>query len=157
VTGVLQENGGVFTLTYGGVTATGGFQIARGADLTGRGSITGNVTNSGQMDVAGTNSTGTISITGNFTQTSTGVLNMEIGPAAGQYDLLAVSGQDTLDGTLNVAFIGGFVPQRGQVFSLLTYGSRSGTFATVSLPTYSGGHLAPRYDNPSGAFSLLAV
>jgi hypothetical protein len=107
--------------------------------------------------VGGINSAGTISINGNFTQTSTGVLNMEIGPTASQYDQLAVTGLDTLGGTLSVTLIGGFIPHSGQLFSLLTYGSRSGTFGTLSLPTYSGGHFNPMYDNPTGTFSLWAV
>jgi hypothetical protein len=42
---------------------------------------------------------------------------MEIGPTASQYDVLAVSGQDTLDGTLNVTLIGGFVSHSGPILS----------------------------------------
>ena len=47
------------------------------------------------------------------------------------------------------------VPSNG--FSVVSYGSRSGMFATLNLPTLSFGHWQPRYDNPTGTFTLAVI
>ncbi|HZT81154.1 MAG TPA: hypothetical protein VFA26_13060, partial [Gemmataceae bacterium] len=99
-------------------------------------------------------------VAGNYTQSGTGILNMEIsGPSASQIDQLMIAGQANLGGTLNVSLLFGFVPSTGQVYSLLTYGSRSNTFTTVNLPTFPGGRFDPRYDDPlyPNAFTLWVV
>jgi len=44
--------------------------------------------------------------------------------------LLNITGQATLDGTLTV--INGFQPDSGDSFQIMTFGSRSGTFATIN-------------------------
>ncbi len=102
---------------------------------------------SGTLDVSGiafTNagivipgtSPGTLTITGNFPQATTGVINIELGgTAAGtEYDVLAISGDATFAGTLNVSLIDPFVPGEGDSFEIITYGSRTGEFDTVNLP-----------------------
>jgi hypothetical protein len=43
-----------------------------------------------------------------------------------------VSGVATLAGTLNATLTGGFTPAGGQTFPVVTYGSRAGTFTTVT-------------------------
>ena len=71
-------------------------------------------------------------IRGNYTQTARGTLNIEIGgtmPGTG-YDQLVVTGQVTLDGTLNVSLLGGFAPNIDDAFRVLLFGSGSGDFAT---------------------------
>ncbi|WP_168206826.1 beta strand repeat-containing protein [Lacipirellula limnantheis] len=55
-----------------------------------------------------------------------------------EYDHLDVSGQLSLGGTLKVALIDGFAPVAGQSFDLLDWGSLSGTFSAIQLPTLSG-------------------
>jgi hypothetical protein len=56
-----------------------------------------------------------------------------------QYDQLHVTGQLSLGGTLQVSLIDSFVPVSGQAFDILDWGSRVGTFASLSLPALSGG------------------
>jgi hypothetical protein len=73
--------------------------------------------------------------------------------AAG-YDALQVSGLATLGGTLNVFLGPGYTPSPGDVFAVLTYGSRSGTFATINLPSLPRGHWDPRYDDASAPNEL---
>jgi outer membrane autotransporter protein len=63
-----------------------------------------------------------------------GRLAIEVGGllAGVQFDRLTVSGRATLEGILAVKGINGFVPASGNSFAVLTYGSRSGTFALVN-------------------------
>jgi hypothetical protein len=113
------------------------------------------VVNSGTIDVGGLDWIGALAITGNYTQTSTGVLNLE---AAGSsdYDQLQVSGAATLAGTLNLGLIDSFVPVQGDTFVLLTVASSSGSFGTVNLP-----ELDPEYfwevldDGPGGTITYM--
>jgi hypothetical protein len=66
------------------------------------------------------------------------------GPNAGtDFDQLAVTGQATLDGTLTVNLINGFVPNSGDSFPVLTFGSGTGVFATVNG---DGPLFTPSYD-----------
>ena len=86
---------------------------------------------------------------GNLTYGVGASLNIEIGGliAGSGYDQLAVLGLATFPGagtTLNVTLINGFVPAWPQTFDVMTYGSRSGTFAT----TLSCTCLAPASPRP---------
>ncbi len=50
------------------------------------------------------------------------------------------SGQVTLAGTLNVSLVGGYMPELGSTFQIVSAGGgRSGIFATESLPALAGG------------------
>ena len=74
--------------------------------------------------------------TGNFTQSSTGVLDLNVGgTSAGQFDRLAFSGTSTisLGGTVRITSTNGFVPTAATSLDVLTIaaGSVSGSFATV--------------------------
>ena len=73
----------------------------------------------------------------------TGSLNIEIGglTAGTQYDRLAISGSATLNGSLNISLIGGFVPNPGDTFQIMTFGSRSGSFTTTNGLDLGGGRL----------------
>jgi len=48
---------------------------------------------------------------------------------------LLVTGTALLDGKLDVSFVNGFIPQRGDAFNILDWGARNGKFATLNLPT----------------------
>ena len=61
------------------------------------------------------------------------------GTTAGtQYDQLIVTGAVTLDGTLQVSLINGFNPALGNTFDVLDWGTLSGTFSSLQLPSLSG-------------------
>jgi hypothetical protein len=79
-------------------------------------------------------SSGVLTIVGNYTQAADGVLNIELGglTPATEFDQLKVSGSATLDGTLDVSTINGFIPGSGDSFQVLTYVSRTGEFGTVN-------------------------
>ncbi|RYX80893.1 hypothetical protein EON83_26485 [bacterium] len=110
-------------------TNKGTFEVAGGV-VDGIGTIDGNVLNSAGTFKPG-HSPGTITINGNFTQTSGGVLNMEVGgsePGTG-YDQILVNGTAYLGGTLNLVRWNNYVPKDGDVYTMFTYYSKVGTFA----------------------------
>lgn len=100
--------------------------------LSGRGTVAAPVSNGGTV-LPGT-SPGILTITGSYTQTAGGHLDIEIGgdiPGTG-HDQLNITGAATLDGTLNLSATGGFAPSIGQTFTILTYASHTGCFATIN-------------------------
>lgn len=111
---------------------TGGSLINQGT-INGSGTIVGPVTNSSIL--APGHSPGAYNITGDYTATSTATHNFEVaGTNSGQYDLLSVSGNLNLDGTLNVSLISGFSPTSSFDLPIMT-GTVNGTFSTVNLPS----------------------
>jgi hypothetical protein len=157
VGGQYLGNGGTVSLVAAYLQATGSLQLANGAELSGTGTIAANFSNAGTVDVGGIGGTGTLNVDGDYTQQSNGVVNIEIlndgRSFGGNYGVLAVSGLATLDGTLNVSLLPGYQINAGEVYSVLTYGARSGTFAYINYPSY----FDPRYDDPAGTFSLWVV
>jgi hypothetical protein len=145
--GDYTQNGGATVLNAGATLAAGGTVNLLGGTLSGTGTVNGNLINGGQINPGGIGVAGILTINGNYTQTATGVLNIDIGgTAAGSgYDQLVISGSATLAGTLNVNLINGFTPTTGATFPILTCGaSRTGTFGTVSLgPRF---RVPPTYD-----------
>lgn len=95
---------------------------------------------------------------GDVTFGSAGTLTLEIeGLTPGtQYDQVTVANTATLGGTLALVPGGGFVPLAGDSFTLLTWGSRSGEFGSVSGVQQPGSlDLALRYD--AGAAVVAVV
>jgi RHS repeat-associated protein len=157
ITNVLVWTGGVMsgtgatnlaagsTLTLSGTAdkVLGGRTLNLAGTLLGSGTIIGNVVNSGQIDA-----TGILTIQGNYTQTSQGTLNITIGgtTAGTDYNQLTVTGLATLDGTLNVELTNGYMPNVGDSFQVLLFGSRSGDFAAENGLNLGGGlQLDPEY------------
>lgn len=86
-----------------------------------------------------------------YTQNPTGNLNIAIGglTEGAQYNQLAVANGASLNGTLNLKLINGFVPAIGNTFTILTGSAVTGMFATVKgLSINSGEHFAVNY-NPT--------
>jgi len=140
---VLAGGTGTYTQT-GGTTNVNGTLDAGLADiqsgiLSGSGSVLGNVTNSGTVTPG--NSPGSLSITGDYTQSSTGILDIEIGGllAGDEFDQLLITGLAMLDGTLNISLINSFLPSAGDSFMIMTFGSRSGMFSTINGLNIGGG------------------
>jgi hypothetical protein len=78
--------------------------------------------------------TGTLAVRGNVAFGSPGKLAVRLaGTNAGQFDRLSVSGNAALDGTLR-ATLDGYAPVAGDTFPVLTFGTRTGSFATHDVP-----------------------
>ena len=131
-TGGFTQQAGTTTLS-GGTLAVGSSQVTlSGGTLTGSGTIAGNLFNAAIVSPGAP--IGTLLVTGAYTQTSAGVLNIDLGgaTAGSAYDQLIVNGAVTLDGTLNVDEINGFAATNGESFQILISGSLTGDFATIN-------------------------
>ena len=131
---------GTLAVTNGGtVSAQGGMIVRLLGTLRGNGQIIGNVSNIGV--VAPGLSPGALHVTGGFTQGVQGKLDIELAgtTASAEYDQLLVSGAVALGGALKVSLTNGFTPTSGMSFDILDWGSISGTFATLTLPTLGAG------------------
>src|SRR6185369_10537384 len=71
------------------------------------------------------------------------------------YDRAAITGAATLAGTLNISLINGFEPNIGDTFTIMTFGSRSGDFATVNGTTIPNGKAFQKTVNATSV--VLAV
>ena len=60
-------------------------------------------------------------------------------PAVPDYDQLLISGSATLNGTLDVTLLNGFVPDKADpAYKFMTFASRLGDFATRNMPVQDG-------------------
>ena len=136
--GTYTQSAGTTTVLPGATLQTATLSL-NGGSLTGNGTIAATVDN--HAVVAPGASPGTLTISGDYVQASGGSLDIEIGGTAPgtQYDRVLVSGAVTLDGTLNVIPINGFVPSAGESFQILTFGSRTGAFAARNGLNYGSG------------------
>jgi T5SS/PEP-CTERM-associated repeat protein len=122
------------------VTRSGVLTITNGGELSGNGVIRSD----GVVDFGGVHnftgqvlpgsSPGTLTIEGNYEQTG-GLLGIEIaGTALGEFDVLKVTGDVSLDGDLLLQFIDGFAPRQGDEFMFLDVdGTLIGEFANVQV------------------------
>lgn len=125
-TGTVNVNAGSLVLNgqFGDVLAnSANLTLANGATLGGSGSFLGNISLGAGAILAPGNSPATIAVGGNLLLDSASVLNFELAQAGvvggGTNDLISVSGNLTLDGTLNVAALTGF----GEgIYRLINYG-----------------------------------
>ncbi|MXP44985.1 autotransporter domain-containing protein [Allopontixanthobacter sediminis] len=132
-TTIITGSGGNFTgetiLSGGTLLVNGSFgssthvmTVSGGSTLGGSGRILGNVT-IGNATLAVGNSPGNLTFTGNLGLSVDSILAFELGEPSGvagvASDLITVSGNLTLDGTLNVANAGGF---GAGLYRLINYG-----------------------------------
>ncbi len=129
----------LFSQTGGELVVAGQLQVnsgpldLQGGALRGSGTVTGSISNTGATVEPG-NSAGILTVTSNYTQAADGALAIELGgadPGTG-FDRLAVHGSATLAGELNVTAIDGFEPTLGQQFVILTAGTISGQFTSLT-------------------------
>jgi hypothetical protein len=124
----------------GGNLNCGSLQLVSSASsLIGEGGIVGNLANAGSLS-PGHSSAGTISITGNYTQQAGSALAIDLADVTPKgSDTIVVSGAASLTGRLIVSAINGFVPLPGESFRVLTYGSHTGDFTSVTNATAFAG------------------
>jgi hypothetical protein len=152
VRGAFTQTGGttvlLTTVDHNDTTLDTAFVDIQGGRLIGEGTITGSVQNAGTIELGplldpARFPAGTLNIGGNYTQTADGVLVVKVGQQGPDLrsDFLNVAGTATLDGTLNISLIYPYRPQAGDTFVPLSFGDRSGNFATVNGQTIND-HLA---------------
>ena len=81
--------------------------------------------------------TGIFAANGGYTSTANSLLNCAIGgtTVGTGYGRLQVAGTVALNGALSVALANGFLPAINDTFTVLTAGTRSGTFASFYYPS----------------------
>jgi autotransporter-associated beta strand protein len=105
--------------------------VNAGGTLAGSGIVNTSVINAGVVSPGGTGAVGTLTVNGGYTQTATGSLNVELA-GNGMFDALTVAGAARLNGVLNVALLGGYLPGPGAAFPVLSFASLTGVFGTVT-------------------------
>lgn len=124
----------------------GTVRIGANGVLGGDGTIRGIVQNLGGSDefvgtAAPGASPGTLTIEGEYLQGPHGVLELEVdGPAL--HDVLNVTGDVEIGGSIRLTFIGGFAPQQGQQFEVLKVGGE----VDLSAATFETRNLAPGFE-----------
>jgi len=101
-----------------------------------------------------------------FNQGADGVLLIELAGtggagAANGHDKVVVAGAATLNGTLDIDLINGFVPSAGQTFEVMSWGSRTGEIdnwlGTVNIPGQPGLALVPVYNANNLTLQVVAT
>ncbi len=143
-----------FDGSYGdGIVRAGGGVDIDGT-LTGSGAINGDLVVSGKI-IPGT-SPGTLRIEGDYTQSASGILEVEVASSS-LFDVLDIGGDATLGGTLLVQFLPQYVPEPGDVFAFLAVeGDLYGQFDHVELVGLEPGGLQVRV-SPTGRVALFGV
>ena len=122
------------TTTDNGTLSAPGAVNLGGGSLFGTGSITGNVQSSGTVTPGDSSTlTGILTDKGTYAQSAKGDLDISIGgtTAGSKFDQLN-STSASLNGTLNIGLINGFVPNVGSTFKIMNFKSETGTFSTVN-------------------------
>jgi hypothetical protein len=128
-------NAGRLNVASDATFATGGAPLDNTGTIGGNGTIDmagATLTNNGNVSPG--SSPGDLTILGDYTQTPSGVLTIEVaGTNPGtDYDVLNVTGNATLGGTLNIVPITGYQPPPQQNYDVVTYNSHSGNFDSVN-------------------------
>lgn len=110
-----------------------------GGTLSGNGTISGVLNIGNAASISPGDRIGTLTIAGNFNFSNSSLLIELGGKAANLSDRLAVTGNASLSGTLNVILAKGFTPKAGDVFDIVPATAISGDFATTNLPALPNG------------------
>jgi hypothetical protein len=99
------------------------------------GNGTGTFQNRGNLAPGGVGGIATLRIEGNLQQGPGGTVQLELaGRNASEQDVLAITGNANLGGTLELIALPAFQPNPGDRFPIITFASSSGTFASVIQP-----------------------
>jgi hypothetical protein len=128
----MQNDGALFKVAEGSSATF--FGAYGGAGVTGVGDVYF------EADVTPGASPALAQFDGNVTLGALSRLAIELGGSTigSQYDSIAVAGQLSLAGTLDVSLIEGFTPNAGQSFNILDWGGLTGTFTSINLPSLEG-------------------
>lgn len=136
---------GESTTFFDNVTNDGRISVSLGGTVTFLGDFTGSgdFTGAGQTFFGGTfspgNSPGEVTFEGDVGFQNDSVLEIELaGLGAGEFDTLIIDGNLVLDGTLELAYLDGFVAAPGDTFLVISSSNYTGTFDSVLFPDQQG-------------------
>ncbi len=157
--GTLSFNGNAIQ-TAGSIAMEGGglggtLLALHGGTLTGSGTLPARLGNENGVIEPGAPfgvMTGT-----HFTNAPNGFLNIELGGTTPgtNYDQIRLTGNATLNGTLNVTLGNSFQAQLSNSFTVMTYASRVGSFANINPPP--GVALTATYSNTSLVLTVTGL
>jgi hypothetical protein len=154
------QTAGTTTVSGNLVVSSPGAMKVSGGSVFGIGTITGNIDLTGGLlsPGAATKKAGELTVSGNYTESGTGVLNIDLdGTTAGtNYDVLNISGKAALGGTLNVDALGSFKPTVGQQYDILDYGTETGKFTSVDCTFSNGDGCTITYDSTGAVLTITA-
>ena len=140
-----------------GNPVVGAIRVGPNGTLSGSGGVlTPHLVDAGGVIAPG-NSPGTLTVDGDYTQQSAGLLHIELaGTAPGLFDVLVVTGDAALGGSLRLEFIDRFAPRAGDRFEFLDVGGTlAGDFSRVEVR-----NLAPGFQfdltRDAGGIALVA-
>ena len=151
--------GTVRLLTESSVVRVGGqVNVRRAGSVEGVGTVEGPVF----IDVGGFMtpglSPGTLTINGDYAQVEGGTLVIEAGGLeAGQFDVLRVNGRAKLGGTLEMRFVGGYLPRTGDAIEFVQAAATDGRFAIIAFPTVAPGFDARVVIAADGRITMTAL
>ena len=127
------HNGALFRVSTGSTAVFFG-------QVSGAGSFTGGGAKFFEGGYGPGNSPALVLLDGPVTFGNTNTLKIELGGTTPgtQFDQVHVAGQLALAGTLNVSLINGFTPALGNTFDILDFGTLTGSFSSIQLPTLPG-------------------
>lgn len=142
-----NANGGVDTGRYevsagARLEFTGGVRtLTETAEVAGSGAVVVGQTLTNQATWMPGESPGILNVESDF-PAGTGVLEIEIGGAESgtEHDVLAVSEEAQLSGTLRIMLTDGYAPQIGDSFTVLTAEAVSGSFEAIDVPAGQEGY-----------------
>jgi T5SS/PEP-CTERM-associated repeat protein len=131
----LAIGNGVLVISNGGEVSVGETLFVRAnGEIKGNSIISGNVSNGGKVAPGTSSGSGTLHVVGNYTQETAGTLDIELASDT-SFDILNVSEQIALNGILRVSVVDNYSPSIGDEFDILDWGSLSGTFSSLQLPS----------------------
>jgi hypothetical protein len=158
----IDRNNGTASVGDDLIENPGQLAITSNGTLSGTGTIHAEVVVPGGTDLFGGqiqpgNSPGTLTIDGDYEQDG-GLLGIEMaGTLPGQFDVLAVTGNAKLGGTLSLDFINGFAPHAGDAFTFLNVaGSTDGNFADIQVHGLADGWQY-QLTSSNGSMTLLSL
>ncbi len=121
------------------------------------GTISGNVTSNAAINIGDSPMTvGLLNFAGNYTQGPNGSLTFDIA-SLNQYDQLNITGHAQLNGLMTVDLLNGYIPQVGNMFDIMNYGSESGTFSmVVGLPINGQEHFVLEYNSTNLTLDVVS-
>jgi hypothetical protein len=151
-TGSIDIQQGTLHSTDNNHVNDGNIRVASGATLSGTYSLenraTGLITGSGLIDPGSSytftnagqinpgDGVGTLSVDGDLAMLTSSIFNVELG-GLNDFDLLSITGGSSIDGTVNVSLVNGFIPTAGQTFDILLAEALTGEFSSI-VSTNSG-------------------
>ena len=136
-----MDNGANAVVDLGGGTLDPGDELIIDSDdsLIGSGTLAANLVNEGTVSPG--NSAGIITVQGDYSNLNSGLLQIELGgtTAGTEHDQLVVTGTATMNGTLTVTLLPGFLPELGETFFIIDHTIGTLKFDTINLPSLAGG------------------